>query len=226
MATVRGQSHAERAAAPAAQDAAPSGSIGDHAASEVCFSSRSSTHHELSNFHPFGAEQDTVEALYQAAKVEFLGSPALARRIRAQTNPVIAKRMGGKTHCCAAMAAELGITRAEMARRNNLRIRAFRSFEVMKQLLTVKFADSEMRAALLATGDATLHEVGRGRTSPWIRSGGDMLGKLLMEVRAEIRESMREEAAKGGDQLGREGTVQMTGSQSPMVSERKRRKVA
>lgn len=156
---------------------------------EIRFNSRSAVemHRKLSNFYPFGPDQITVEALYQAAKVEFLGAPGLARRIRETRDPAVAKSMGGKKQCSTAMGAELGISAAEAARRNAQRIRDFKSFDVMKGLLRQKFADPEMRAALLATGDAVLHETGRGTKSPWIVSGGDMLGKLLMQVRAEIR---------------------------------------
>jgi ribA/ribD-fused uncharacterized protein len=52
--------------------------------------------------------------------------------------------------------------------------------------LRAKFKDPELRKKLLATGNAVIHE-----DSPtdmfWGKKGEDMLGKLLMQVRDEIR---------------------------------------
>lgn len=68
----------------------------------------------------------------------------------------------------------------------------------MKVCLRHKFAVPEYRDLLLATGDAILHEKPmRGSPNAWSykwhkdpkKRGGDWLGKLLMEVRAEIRDN-------------------------------------
>lgn len=65
----------------------------------------------------------------------------------------------------------------------------------MKVCLDHKFADAEYRALLLATGDKVLHEKPmRGKPNAWSykwhenprERGGDWLGKLLMQVRAEL----------------------------------------
>ncbi len=57
---------------------------------------------------------------------------------------------------------------------------------IMKKGLRAKFKNSILRQKLLDTGDAILHE-----DSPtdmfWGKKGKDMLGKLLMQVRDEIR---------------------------------------
>ena len=57
---------------------------------------------------------------------------------------------------------------------------------VMLKGLRAKFKDEDLRARLLATGDAILHEA-----SPydmfWGKKGADWLGKLLMQVRDEIK---------------------------------------
>jgi len=57
---------------------------------------------------------------------------------------------------------------------------------IMLKGLRAKFKDSELQEKLLSTGDAILHEA-----SPedmfWGMNGEDMLGKLLMQVREEIR---------------------------------------
>lgn len=74
--------------------------------------------------------------------------------------------------------------------------------KVMLRGLRAKFKDPILRARLLATGDAIIHE-----DSPtdvfWGKKGKDMLGKLLMRVRAEIREEKR-----GGFQDGLNDTNQ------------------
>ena len=61
-----------------------------------------------------------------------------------------------------------------------------RKVAVMKKGLRAKFRNPTLRQKLLDTGDAILHE-----DSPtdmfWGKKGADMLGKLLMEVRDEIR---------------------------------------
>ena len=62
--------------------------------------------------------------------------------------------------------------------------------DVMLKGLRAKFKDPELRKELLATGDAKIHE-----DSPtdmfWGKKGKDMLGKLLMQVREEIKEEIK-----------------------------------
>lgn len=58
----------------------------------------------------------------------------------------------------------------------------------MKACLETKFADPQYRALLLSTGDAPLHERPmRGRGNDWTSPGNDWLGRLLMELRSELR---------------------------------------
>lgn len=58
--------------------------------------------------------------------------------------------------------------------------------DVMLKGLRAKFQNSELKAKLLATGDATIHE-DSPTDSFWGIRGKDMLGKLLMRVRSELR---------------------------------------
>ena len=62
--------------------------------------------------------------------------------------------------------------------------------KVMLKGLRAKFENLELRKRLLDTGDAILHE-----DSPtdmfWGKYGKDMLGKLLMQVREELKEEER-----------------------------------
>ena len=57
----------------------------------------------------------------------------------------------------------------------------------MKECLMKKYSMEPYRSLLLSTGSRELHEQPiRGSGNSWTLPGGDWLGKLLMEVRAEI----------------------------------------
>lgn len=59
----------------------------------------------------------------------------------------------------------------------------------MRELLHAKFSQNPaLRRLLLETGDASLHEAGRGRTV-WTVAGDDALGKMLVELRLRFREA-------------------------------------
>jgi len=60
--------------------------------------------------------------------------------------------------------------------------------ELMLSCLREKYTKKEYRDLLLATGTSALHERPlRGFKSEWTYPGDDLLGKLLMKVRDEIR---------------------------------------
>lgn len=66
-------------------------------------------------------------------------------------------------------------------------------FKCMKKCLLAKFADPELQAQLLATGDAVLEEGNTWGDKIWgidlkTGEGENNLGKLLMEVRKEYAE--------------------------------------
>jgi hypothetical protein len=56
---------------------------------------------------------------------------------------------------------------------------------LMTTLVGKKFQTPRYRDVLLSTGNAELHEIGRGRNN-WIVSGEDWMGILLTEVRAHV----------------------------------------
>ena len=65
--------------------------------------------------------------------------------------------------------------------------------EVMKTVLKAKFGSPLLRDRLLATGDAYLEETNDWNDTFWGVCNGigeNMLGKLLMQLRAEIRERL------------------------------------
>ena len=58
---------------------------------------------------------------------------------------------------------------------------------LMKECLLKKYSDEPYRSLLLSTGSAELHEKPiRGGGNSWTSPGGDWLGQLLMEVRADL----------------------------------------
>jgi ribA/ribD-fused uncharacterized protein len=62
--------------------------------------------------------------------------------------------------------------------------------DVMRDLLQEKFSDDDLRELLLATGDAELIEGNTWNDYFWgvcLGEGQNWLGKLLMEVRKELK---------------------------------------
>ena len=135
----------------------------------------------LSNFYksPIEFEGDTyptVEHAFQAAKTSIAEERAT---IRANANPVIAKRKGRRVTLREDW---------EAAKR-----------DIMRELLRVKFADAALRELLLQTGDEELVEGNRWHDRYWGRcrcakcggQGQNVLGELLMQVRKEIRQAAK-----------------------------------
>lgn len=65
-------------------------------------------------------------------------------------------------------------------------------FEIMDMVLRIKFQDKDLRARLLATGDAELYEGNSWGDKLWgvdwqTLEGENKLGKLLMKLRDEYR---------------------------------------
>ena len=59
--------------------------------------------------------------------------------------------------------------------------------ELMSSCLRKKFSQKKYRDVLLSTGNSELHERPmRGLKSEWTYPGGDLLGKLLIQIREEI----------------------------------------
>lgn len=149
----------------------------------------------LSNFHPVrvvwnGVEYPSVENAYQAAKFD-----------HAQTayGHVVQSALSALRTCSAAEAKRLArntlhgglVVFDESAWKRN-------RVAVMRELLRQKFSVPELRAYLLSTGDAELVEgnnwgdtfwgVCTGCGKWWCEHGGEnMLGRLLMELRDELR---------------------------------------
>ena len=132
---------------------------------------------ELSNFSPHGFEADgvwwpTVEHYFQAQK--FSGASCAAHRqcIRNAPSPGEAKSLGQSRHVPIRSDWEAA------------------KVDVMRTALRLKFAMPELRELLLSTGSRHLIEAspqdrywGEGRDG----QGKNMLGRLLMELRASLQ---------------------------------------
>ena len=133
----------------------------------------------LSNFHPAIIEYEsrtwaTVEHAYQAAKTD---NKFEKEMIRKEPYPGGATRIG-KTVCI---------------NDNWDYIRV----DIMKELLKLKFAIPELRDKLIATGDEELIEGNTWKDNFWGVYKGDgknYLGRLLMEIRGELRRDTVQDA--------------------------------
>lgn len=167
----------------------------------INFNSRSKRWGELSNFYPCMLLRDgelvltTVEHEYQALKFEIaFVDKEYANLVRAAPTAKEAKSMGSKKawvnymkkHGDKSMRS-LPKTKIEKLFAINIQRWIAHSVPTMKKLLEVKFSaqhNSKIHQVLVSTGDAPLHEFGRGKGF-WIKSGQDMLGKLLVAIREQ-----------------------------------------
>ena len=143
----------------------------------IQFYSQTDEYAELSNFAPFGFEEDgvywpTVEHYFQAQKFPLPEGVVQRERIRRAPSPKQAKSLGR---------ARTPAIRADW---DDVRD------DVMRHALRRKFERPELRERLLATGQSPLIESspfdfywGAGRDG----SGENRLGALLMELRAKLR---------------------------------------
>lgn len=143
----------------------------------IYFYSKTEAWHELSNFAPFGFEEDgaywpTVEHYFQAQKFPGAENGAYRERIRKAKTPKEAK--------------SLGRTRTIAIRPDWEEVKD----GIMLAALRRKFAAAKLRDLLLSTGDRRLVEAaptdyywGCGRTG----TGKNRLGELLMQTRDELK---------------------------------------
>lgn len=127
----------------------------------------------LSNFHPSPVEFggivfSTVEHAYQAAKSH---SHEQRKHIASLRTPGQAKRAGGR------MVIDREAWEA-------------RKFDIMLSLVRAKFQHPELRQKLIETGEEEIVEINHWGDKEWGRcsktgEGKNMLGKILMQVRAE-----------------------------------------
>lgn len=122
---------------------------------------------------PGAAVYPTVEHAFQAAKTD---DPAGRERIRVAPTPAAAKRIGRQ------VAMRPGWEQQRVG--------------VMRDLLLQKFSAEPLRSQLVATGDAPLVEANTWHDQTWgdcrcrrhaATPGRNLLGELLMEVRARLR---------------------------------------
>ena len=144
-------------------------------AERILFYSVNDEYGEFSNFAPYAVSIDgkrwpTSEHYFQAQKFK---EPRLKERIRKTKSPMVAARMGRD--------------RSQPLRRDWESVKV----EVMTKALRAKFTQHEdLRTLLLGTADAAIVEH-TDNDSYWgdggDGSGKNMLGRLLMRVREELR---------------------------------------
>ncbi len=135
----------------------------------------------LSNFYPClvyynGILYPSVEHAYQAQKTTL---PSEQLTISKLATPAQAKKMGREVKC----------------RRDWEEVKV----AIMRDLLLIKFAEQELLQKLLATEDAELIEGNWWGDRFWgvCHGGGkNTLGTLLMEVREQYRDALRETVAE------------------------------
>jgi ribA/ribD-fused uncharacterized protein len=136
----------------------------------------------LSNFHAHpltidGITYPTAEHAFQAAKTH---DQAVKQAIADKDTPANAKRAGGKRRG--------SLIKGTLFRTDWEAVK----LSVMKDILRLKFADPQLRQALLATRDTPLVEGNVWNDTFWgvcRGRGQNHLGRLLQEVRTEIRGS-------------------------------------
>lgn len=129
----------------------------------------------LSNYYPASVQYDgsvypSVEHAYQAAKTLDLNT---RRTIRMEPDPDAAKRLG----------------RASEIREDWEQIK----LSVMASLIREKFEDMHLAQQLLLTGNAELVEENSWGDTFWGKCegvGSNHVGRILMDVRSEIREQV------------------------------------
>ncbi len=148
----------------------------------IYFFSKNDAFYELSNFSPYGFEDQgvfwrTVEHYYQAQKVIGTAAAGYRERIRRASTPKQAK--------------ELGNSRTYPLRDDWEEVKE----RVMRYGLGKKFQNPQLKKLLLSTGDTPLFE-NSPFDSYWglgkYGAGQNRLGTLLMELRASL--AVREES--------------------------------
>jgi ribA/ribD-fused uncharacterized protein len=145
--------------------------------SQILFYSVGDEYGEFSNFAPYpisldGRRWPTAEHYFQAQKVL---DPKLREQVRRSSTP--------------GQAANLGRNRKTPLRRDWEAVKV----DVMRKVVGAKFDQHpELAALLLATGDSSIIEHTEN-DSFWgdgaDGSGRNMLGRILMEVRARLRDA-------------------------------------
>lgn len=146
---------------------------------KIFFYSRDEKYGWLSNFHRSLQAVDSVfyptnEHYYQSMKTD---DPDLKRWIASAPTPFLAMKAG----------RSLREGKELVSHWENIKV------EVMLKGLRAKFNSPKLREMLLATGNSILMEESQVDMF-WGCYGENMLGKLLMQVRSEIRENADFEA--------------------------------
>ena len=166
----------------------------------IHFNSRMNGVKQLSNFAQcvLGGRRMTVEHEYQALKMEAMfGDVKYAEHIRLLATPQQAKKagsMGGWIEWKISQTMDWMKAPTKVSLKKQFKDAMStkwipQSESQMRKLLMEKFnpiLNTDLWHFLNSTEDRPLHEV--GRPNVWTKSGGDLLGRLLCEVRQYYRE--------------------------------------
>ena len=146
--------------------------------------------------HPSDGAFKSVEHMYQYCKMTYVDHLYANQRIRHAPTPADAKQWSSKkawVDYASSKDPENRPLRRRLEKEFDESVAMFRyicSQSTMKTALRLKYEQNEqLRKALLATGESPLGELGRFKTEFWTKTGQNMLGKLLMELRDELRHS-------------------------------------
>jgi predicted NAD-dependent protein-ADP-ribosyltransferase YbiA (DUF1768 family) len=146
----------------------------------------------LRSEHAFLLEErrwETVEHYYQWHHYQYVDPAYADHLVAAYPNAYELKKAAGKG-AYQKWSKQSGSTLAEAGRRFDGRKTEWWGVndDVMRRALRAKFTQNRSLAkALVATGDTELSEQGRGKGEHWTSTGDDALGRMLMELRSELR---------------------------------------
>ena len=140
--------------------------------------------------HPVDGAFLTVEHMYQWNKMSVLDPAYADERIRHAPTALLAKRYASKKAWVDHTYVKPGPTKKRLGELFDSKVKIFRQqcmLTTMRCALRLKFEqNAELRAALVGTGAHPLGELGRSRRDFWAKTGENMLGRLLMELRDEL----------------------------------------
>jgi predicted NAD-dependent protein-ADP-ribosyltransferase YbiA (DUF1768 family) len=151
----------------------------------------------VNKFHLFGKDDGAVyfqsaEDFYQTEKFAHVDPSYLIVIVGCLTASQVKKASGKGVYIQwkyeRLLAKGQKTSKASIKRDFEEKLKSFPRLAVMREALYLKFTQNpELKAALLATGNRKLEEQGRTKRDWWAHTGESMLGRLLMELRDQLR---------------------------------------
>ena len=139
--------------------------------------------------HPIDGAFLSVEHMYQWRKMAMIDFEYASSHIRHAATPVLAKQLSSKKKWVDATYTGAR-TKKALGREYDDKVLFFRQscmLTVMRTALRLKFEQNdELKSALLSTKGCALAELGRTKRDFWAKTGSNMLGRLLVELRDSL----------------------------------------